>query len=129
MRCFKIAIAILKQRAKRGRRLRRLRSRSYSPRKPKACRAAAGGIANNCIVCNSGQYITAFPRIFLLNFAEQKTPPGVLRLGQRFEKFIRPVRSILLFPRHLRLSFLHLSAAHRQMRRDRKEQVYFQFPV
>ena len=56
MRCFKIANAILKHPAKRGRRLRRLRSRSYSPRKPKACRVAAGGIANNCIVCNSGQY-------------------------------------------------------------------------
>ena len=40
-----------------GHRRSRLRSRSYSPCKPKACIAAIGGIANNCIVCNSGQYI------------------------------------------------------------------------
>ncbi len=66
MRCFKIAIGILKHPAKRDGGFAACAIRSYSPRKPKACIAAVGGIANNCIVCNIGQYIMfgfpAFPK-------------------------------------------------------------------
>ncbi len=60
MRCFKIALAILKHPAKRGTAAMPPAQPFILPRKPMACNAAYGGIANNCIVCNIGQYIKIY---------------------------------------------------------------------
>ncbi len=65
MRYFKIAIAALKYPA--------LRGAAMPPAQPLACIAAEGGIANNCVVCNSRQYIAKF---FILYHIKQKKSSG-----------------------------------------------------
>ncbi len=64
-----------------GWRRSRQRSRSYCPRKPLACIAAVGGIANNCVVCNSGQYIKKSPLAMECKVVDVYNTPG-------FESFI-----------------------------------------